>query len=300
MLKIATINTWKCKGNYERRIALLAEKFKKEKYDILCCQESFRTIDGKYDTARTLAANLGMTYTFSAARQKKRMHLGKKIDSVSGLAILTGPETCMINSGSFPIPENSKDKDSVAQFAVIQKNGNGVLIINLCLSCLQNKKTLRHKQLQIIFSHSIMEKQFAAILICGDFDAKPGNEELSFLKKQPGFKVRDCFIEGGGNPRVSALLPKYDIAEEMDGQHIDHIFVLQKKTRPVAKMAFGNSRIILDQSDGEILMPSNHFGIALDLTLSRVKRDPKSQIYRYASFAQSWRKSPAGTSVFPY
>lgn len=300
MLKVATINTWKCQGNYERRLQLLTEGFKRENYDILCCQESFRTIDGVYDTARTLATELGMTYSFTGARQKKRVFRGKKIESQAGLTILTGPETSMIKSGSFPTPEKSKIKGSAAQFAIIRKNGDAVLILNIYLSHLPNKKKLRRKQLEAIFSHPIMEKQYAAIMLCGDFDTKPGNEEVSFLKKETGFKVRDGFIEGGGNPRVSALLQNSYIDEEEDGKHIDHIFVLQDRKNPVAKMTFSNSRILLHQSDGQKLMPSNHFGVALELTLSRLKNDTRSQMHRYASFAQPWRQSQTGNFAFPY
>lgn len=134
-------------------------------------------------------------------------------------------------------------------------------------------------------SHPLVEKQYGAILICGDIDVNPKSEELRFLKKLSEFNLFDAFIKGGGNPRVSALRSNTVIDEEQDGQHIEHIFVLQKKTRPVAKMEFRNSRIILDQSDGEVFMPSHHFGIALELTLARVKRDTKNQLCRYASFA---------------
>jgi len=300
MFKIATINTWKCENNYEQRLNLLTDKLKKEHFDILCCQETFRTLDGKYDTARTLAAGLGMSYSFSAASPKKRLLSGNKIDSLSGLSILTGSKTCMIKSGSFPLPDKSKAKGSAAQFAIIRKNGDAILIINLFLSHLKNKKSMRIKQLQTIFSHPLVEKQYAAILVCGDINVNPKNKEFSFLKNLSEFKLLDGFIKGGGNPRVSSLCSNTVIDEEQDGQHIDHIFALKKKTRPVAKMTFCNSRIILDQSDGEILMPSHHFGIALDLTLSRVRRDTSKQLYRYASFAKPWRKGFTGKVALPY
>ncbi|MEA3467446.1 MAG: hypothetical protein U9R57_04390 [Thermodesulfobacteriota bacterium] len=299
MLKIATINTWKCERDYEQRLDLLTDRLKEENFDILCCQESFRTVDGEHDTARTLATGLGMSYSFSAARRKKRLFSGEKVESFSGLSILTGPQTCMIYSGSFPLPDTCKAKGSAAQFAIIRKNGDAVLIVNLFLSHLK-KKNMRIKQLQTILSHPVMEKQYGAILVCGDINVNPKNEELSFLKKLPEFKLLDGFIKGGGNPRVSALCSNTGIDEEQDGQHIDHIFVLQKRNRPVAKMKFRNSRIILDQSDGKALMPFHHFGVALDLTLSRVRRDSKNQLYRYASFAKPWRKGFSGKIAIAY
>lgn len=300
MLKVATINTWKCKSSYEQRLHLLIDRFKKEHLDILCCQETFRTLDGKYDTARTLAAGLDMSYSFSAASPKKRLISGKKVESFSGLTILTSSKTCTIKSGSFPLPDKSKAKGSAAQFAIIRKNGDAILIINLFLSHLKHKKKMRLNQLKTIFSHPLMEKQYAAILICGDINVNPQKAELRFLKKQSEFKVLDGFIKGGGNPRVSALCSNTALDAEQDGQYIDHIFVLQKRIRPVAEIKFRNSRIILDQSNGKTLTPSRHFGIALDLTLSRVKRDSKKQLYRYASFAQPWRKSFTGKMASPF
>lgn len=300
MLKIATINTRKCEGDYRQRLNVLAHKLKDERFDILCCQESFRTLDGEHDTAKALARRLGMSYSFSAAGRKKRMFHGKKVESLAGMAILTGSQICMIKSGSFPLPEKSKANGCAAQFAIIRKNGDAILVVNLFLSHLQHKKDMRREQLQTIFSHPIMEKEFAAIVFCGDFNVKPESEEYRFFKQQSEFKIKDGFIKGGGNPRVSTLYNGRCFDEEQDGQHIDHIFVLQKRQGPVAKMEFCNSRIIFDQVDEEALMPSDHFGVAFDLMLSRVGGDMKSQIYRYASFAQSWRKSREGRLAFPY
>ncbi len=300
MLKIATINTWKCEGNYKQRLNVLAHRLKEERFDILCCQESFRTLDGEHDTAKALAGKLGMSYSFSAAGRKKRIFHGENVESLSGMAVLTGPQTCMIKSGSFPLPEKSKADGCAAQFAIIRKNGDAILIVNLFLSHLQNKKNMRRKQLQAVFSHPIMEKEFAAIVFCGDFDVKPESEEFRLLKRQPEFKVNDGFIKGGGNPRVSTLYDGTCLDEEQDGQHIDHIFVLQKRHKPVAKMEFRNSRILFNEVNERALMPSDHFGVALDLILSRLTGDMKSQVYRYASFAQSWRKSREGILAFPY
>jgi len=295
MIRVATINTWKGDGDYGRRLALLAGNLKEENIDILCCQESFRTLNGEYDTARTLATELGMTCSFSAARKKRRVFQGKKIESVSGQAILTGPETWMLYSGSFPLPGNSRDKGRVAQFAVIRKDGDAVLVVNLHLSHLQGAGRLRRQQLQTVLSHPIMEKQFAAILFCGDFNAISEDEELTYLKKQSEYKVSDGFIAGGGNAGVSTLVPEKDGRRKKKKRRIDHIFVFEKNRRPSANLKLSNSRLILNHPGADGVLPSDHFGVALDLTLSRVNTNETSQVCRYVSFTTpAWRRSREG------
>lgn len=71
-----------------------------------------------------MAKGLGMSYSFSTARRKKRLFQGERIECTSGMAILTGADTWMLYSGSFFLPETIKDRGRVAQFAVIRKNGN--------------------------------------------------------------------------------------------------------------------------------------------------------------------------------
>ena len=293
MIRIAPMNTWKGEGDYQRRLSLLAGGLQEEKVDILCCQEAFATDDDRYNTAAVLAKDLGMTCSFSAARRKKRLFQGKHIECTSGMAILTGADTWMLYSGSFSLPESKKDRGRVAQFAVIRKNGNTILVINVHLSHLQNGRTLRRKQMREVLLHASLERPYAAVIICGDFNAAPEEDDLKVLRKHAGYLVYDGFSAGGGDPETSTMVT----GPTENRKRVDHIFVLEKKKNPVARLAMKNSRLILNRQDANGIFPSDHYGVALDLEIERILREDTCQVRHYASFAQPWRRAKKGELV---
>jgi endonuclease/exonuclease/phosphatase family metal-dependent hydrolase len=59
-IKIITINTWKCDGEYRERMRSLAEGLRLLKPDIIACQECF--VSEEADTLKFLAAELHMNY----------------------------------------------------------------------------------------------------------------------------------------------------------------------------------------------------------------------------------------------
>lgn len=289
-IKIATFNTWKNEGDYLRRLDLIAAGLRGEGLDVLCCQESFRTADGEYDTASNLAGKLGMNFTFSAARKKNRKFQGKKTDSFSGLAILTGSRAWVLSSGSFLLPGNYHDNGRVAQYAVIRKNGSTILIFNLHLSHLKNGRDLRRRQLQSVMLHPILNQQHDVILICGDFNAGPEAEELNILKKGPTFRSKDAFTAGGGNPAAFTLAHENGSLNDQAFQRVDHIFVLENKNNTHTKLDIENSRILLNQPDKDGTLGSDHFGVALDLKVSHRKIEGTERVYRYNAHSKPWRK----------
>ncbi len=296
MIRIATINTWKGEGDYERRLSLLVNGLREEKIDILCCQEAFATDDGKYNTAATLAKDLSMTCSFSAARRKKRLFQGERIECTSGMAILTGADTWMLYSGSFSLPESKKDPGRVAQFAVIRKNGNTILVINVHLSHLKNGLRLRRKQIQEILSHASLERQYGAVVICGDFNAAWEEDDLKSLRNHAGYRVYDGFLAGGGDSETSTM-----VTNGMENRRrVDHIFVLEKMKKPVAKLTMKNSRLILNRQDINGMFPSDHYGVAMDLEIERIPGEDNCQVRHYASFAQPWRSAGKGELVLSF
>ena len=296
MLRIATINTWKGEGDYERRLSLLAEGLREEKVDILCCQEAFATDDDRYNTAAVLAKDLCMTCSFSTARRKKRLFQGKRLECTSGMAILTGADTWMLYSGSFSLPETTKDRGRVAQFAVIRKNGNTILVINVHLSHLKNGRKLRRKQMRAILSHASLERPYGAVVLCGDFNAALEEDDLKALRNQSGYLVYDGFLAGGGNPETSTMVT----GATENRKRVDHIFVLEKRKNPVAKLAMKNSRLILNRQDANGIFPSDHYGVALDLEIERILRADTCQVRHYASFTQPWKKAKKGELVLSF
>ncbi len=255
-------------------------QLQKEQLDILCCQEVFRSMDGRFDTVSTLAAELGMNYSFASARPKKRVFLGKKIDSYSGMAVLTRSGIPILYSHTMPLPEVEKDKDRTAQFIVLRSNGNGILVVNLHLSHLKGAENLRREQLRTVLSHPILEKNYAAVILCGDFN-EGADPSVSYLKNDLKYNIRDGYLAGGGKKNVSSVHLKKNKRKQ---ERIDHIFILEDRSNPLAKLSLCNSRVILDRPECGIY-PSDHCGITLDLKISRIKGGEHAQLSHFLSFA---------------
>src|ERR1700743_746360 len=88
-IKIITINTWKCDGNYPRRMRILAKQLKDLAPGIIAYQECFYSDEGNADTLKYLADTLNMNSCFLPGRSKKRGFNGRWVESLSGLGILS-------------------------------------------------------------------------------------------------------------------------------------------------------------------------------------------------------------------
>lgn len=283
-LRIATLNTWKCEGHYTKRLKVMADQLQEEHLDILCCQEVFRSMDGRNDTASTLAARLGMNYSFAAARPKKRSFQGKNIESLSGMAILTRPGIPILSSYTLPLPEVKEDKDRAAQYLVLRCNGNTLLVVNLHLSHLKGAEDFRREQLDTVLNHPLLENNYTAILLCGDFN-EGADYTVRSLENRWEYAVRDGYHFGGGEKDVSSLHRERGKKKQ---ERIDHIFLLEDRSDPLAKLSLSNSRMILDQPDCGIY-PSDHCAVALDLGISRIKRSDHAQLSHFVSFVPNIR-----------
>lgn len=282
MLRIATLNTWKCDGDYRKRIDLTARQLKEENIDILCCQEVFHSLDGRYETAGKLADSLDMSYIFSSARQKQRRLDGKWMESASGLAILTGPEVWLHTGGSFPLPSNKWDGGRIAQYAVLRRNGKKILVMNVHLSHLESAGLLRIEQLETVLAHPLMKKEFAAVFLCGDFNAEPDSCEIKFLTSRLDCKITDCYPAGDGAPSNSTLVKPADESGMKTGARIDYIFSIS--TSDSTRVKLRNSRITL-RPDEQGVMPSDHFCVITEARLHVKKRT--AQTYRHPNYRQS-------------
>ncbi len=246
-----------------------------QQMDIICWHGIACGRDSSQSTVESLAEALAMTCSFSATKKPRQTDAKNQKTSPAGLAILTGPSTWMMYSGNVPLTEASGQQDGMAQFAIIRKNGDALLIINLNLDLdldltLTGQKA-QQGQLETLFSHPIMAKQFAAIIISTASGAAPQRKKvLHLLKKSAPFGVRNGLV---------GRLFRQQAAPDCGG-----LYILAARQNPVAKISICNSRF-LHTTD---LPSTNHSpqatGVALDLGLSRIHRDETSQLYRCASF----------------
>jgi endonuclease/exonuclease/phosphatase family metal-dependent hydrolase len=300
MLRIATINTRLDVGNDSCFFNELSRRIKEESLDILCCQDVPVTAGGKNNLAVQLAEETGMTCSFVATGKKKQKVRGKNANKNSGTAILTGTSCCMLSSGSFSLSGGSRKKKQKAQFAVVRKDGDAILVINVQFPPMKTCTEVQRRQLQVIFEHPIMEKQYAAVLFCGEFGMGKKGKSLNVLKSQLNYKVRDGLFTKLDSELQS--LDTHDSSEKKGRASIEQICILECKNNPVADIKFSNARQLLKAPEWKVLGRSMNNGAALDLRLTRIESKEVSQIHRYVSFIRPWSgvsESEQGASFQP-
>ncbi len=279
MLRTATINIDTFSGDDGNCQEHLAGKLRKEQLDILCCQQVPYTQDRRSNTSALLAEKLGMACSFTIVGDRA---------SRRGAAILSGQKTCMLYSGSLQLPGSPPDKEQTTQFAVIRKEGDAVLVLNLHQSSRKKGKNQRREQLQMILSHPIMEKHFAAILLCGNFRAGMRVDEFSSIPKRSPYAIQEGFVADNGTSVITPLGP-LNGKKGRRVQQGNYIFVLKERRKAVAGITCGAGRCIFSQTDFPGSSSSYPLGLSLDLSLSRIQqKEMTSQIRRYASFSQSF------------
>ncbi len=217
-MKIISLNTWKCDGDYSSRIENTLAFLKGQNPDLICLQEAFKTADGSTDTAQTIADFLGYSLFYSPARQKERLFKGEYKASWSGLAILSKYklEDC-ITRPLWDLPEGG---ERIFQAVNLNKNGKSWLVINTHLCHLISEDSVRQKQLNEILAYCESQNAGTNTIICGDMNA-----ELDVLNEacnNTTYQLKDSFdIAYPGRDKPATVLGL--------NKSIDFIFMLITK-----------------------------------------------------------------------
>ncbi len=260
-IKIITINTWKCDGDYSLRVQILAGQLKELDADIIACQECFQSDEANTDTLKFLAGLLNMNHTFLPGREKKRLFEGKWVDSFSGLGILSAYP--IQNTWEFTLPSSPGDDDrKVQQAEIVLPSGENILVSNTHLTHLGHSGGARITQAEALASFATANKTLGYHIICGDFNAPRGSVEIETFMSLSG--ALDCYCAGNG------IEPRYSLVDSFMVNKmicVDHIFALptgDKSEYP----EFINSGMVLNTPDESAgLYPSDHFGISTTLVI---------------------------------
>jgi endonuclease/exonuclease/phosphatase family metal-dependent hydrolase len=258
-IKIVTINTWKCDGEYRKRIALLAKQLAMLKPDIVACQECFVSQDA--DTLKYLAQKLNMNRTYLPGRQKKRYFEAKLTDSESGLGVLS--IFPLAQTGFIALPGVPDDNDRKVQLVeVTLPGGTKIAVTNVHLTHLSDTNGLRSTQAEALATVVCADKTHECHLICGDFNAVIDSPEVRIFRRLA--QAADCYEAGeGAEPRYSLLDP-FKAGKRIC---VDHIFSLPLRNKNYYP-EFINSGIVLDQADPLTgLYASDHFGISTTMVM---------------------------------
>lgn len=260
-IKIVTINTWKCDGDYHKRMQVLAEQLKALNPAIVACQECFYSDETGTDTLKFLAEKLHMNYAFVPARFKKRHFEGRWINSFSGLGVLSLYPLSPVSRVNLPAVPGDDDR-KVQQAETTLPGGTRILITNTHLTHL-NDTLARKAQAEALAGLVTAQKTYSYNIICGDFNAIPGSAEVNAFMNKSG--AIDCYTAGDGAE------PRYSLAEafaENKKVCVDHIFALPMAVEN-SYPRFVNSEIVLNVA-GKVsgLYPSDHFGISTQLVIN--------------------------------
>ncbi|MDB5149113.1 MAG: endonuclease/exonuclease/phosphatase family protein [Mucilaginibacter sp.] len=261
-VKIITINTWKCDGEYRVRMGILAKQLKDLKPHVIACQECFYSEEANADTLKFLANELNMNYCFLPGRSKKRLFEGRMVNSTSGLGILSIYP--LAETASFDLPVVPEDNDRKAfQADVTLPSKERLTITTTHLTHLGQHKGLRKVQAEALAGFVGASTAHPYHIICGDFNATPDSEAVMAFRDLS--KAADCYTEGNGiEPRYSLTYAYYKANKQVC---VDQIFTLLLPGTDNYPQ-FINSAVVLNITD-EVsgLYPSDHFGITTTLVI---------------------------------
>lgn len=240
-MRIVTLNTWKGDGAYGARLHAMADGLRSLDPDIVLLQEVLDAPELGLHTGARLAQDLGLNGVHLPLRDKKRSVEGIRVDSRSGLSVLSRHP--IRHSLSIPLPSRDSDGERAALVTEIAAPAGPLSVTNLHLTHLDDA-SLRRQQLQ---AAQKVAKRPGTALMGGDFNAPI--EALALA----GSDWRDCRQELG-QPARSTL------SEHPDGPCIDHLLWMGRGRAPKSW------RVALDglTREGQPMI-SDHCAVVVDL-----------------------------------
>ena len=257
MNSIATLNTWKCDGDYFKRLEVITKELQILQPHILLLQESFQTSDNQIDTSRSIAKRLGYFYVSSRSRFKNRKVNNVLTDSYSNVSIIS--KYPIINRYIFSLPSNEADGGREAIAAEIEIGNKRLMVISVHLSHLRDGAELRKQQLFHIFDQPFLRGSFDGVFIGGDFNCTMNDLYIAQLENKY-FEIEDTFVYKKANDELICTFST---------RKIDHI--LQLWSKAAKKLEILDSKIIFHSIDTEYgVKASDHNGVLVEIELENV------------------------------
>ena len=259
-LRIITLNTWKGDGVYSKRLAEMANQLRQLHPDILFLQEAVQSVDGSVDTAGFLAEFLGLHSVYAPARLKIRQIEDKAHVCYSGLAILSS--YAIIKQRIDRLPSVAEDLDRISLTAVVALDDKQILLTNLHLTHLPGADALRLRQFAAVTKH-INTLCNPSIWLCGgDFNCVLDKHRLQEVSQNSWLQIDDCYLAAGGH------LPGRTLAGNNRPHALGRIdYILNIVGRGMETLCCTNGRVVLERADGNGVLPSDHFGVMVDILI---------------------------------
>ncbi|MEE4301621.1 MAG: endonuclease/exonuclease/phosphatase family protein [Pseudomonadales bacterium] len=260
MLRVVTLNTWKCDGDYDARLVAMTEALAALDADVLCLQECFAaTTTGasdeapvaahRADTAATLAQALGLHCSPAPARRKPRDFRGARVLSTSGLAILT--RSAPRHASVLPLPSDARDGERIAQCVTLRHGAARMRIVNVHLSHLRDAHALRAEQLEAVLGRWGQDE--TPVLIAGDFNCTFEDAPFAVLHARSDLDV---------GPEPAATWPGTLHARGHE-RAIDHVLLLRARGADSPRIVARARALDTPGSTG--VHPSDHAAVCVEV-----------------------------------
>lgn len=235
---LVSINTWKCDGNYHRRLSLITEELLGLSADVIAAQEVFHALSSEASTKNHLTDYLGLANHYLPLRRKKRNLNGQAVDSYSGLCFFTN--LTVVRHDHFMLPSHSADGERAAQLLVIEQNRKKIALVNTHLTHLSDQPKLRLQQARTILERVTQDADWDAVIIAGDFNVLPDSLVVA--------EVNQSFVDA---------FSEHPSPTHRSGKRIDYVFYT-----PDAGLKVVERKRVLDQPEHG-MYPSDHYGLSV-------------------------------------
>jgi endonuclease/exonuclease/phosphatase family metal-dependent hydrolase len=250
-MRLVSLNTWKADGDYPRRLVAMASGLAALSADVIALQEDLRTMNGETHTALALARSLSMHLAWVPARMKVRPVSMHPTASTCGLAVLS--RRPVLEQHALVLPQDPDDGERVAQCVRLAGDKGDWWLVNLHLTHLDERAGLRASQLEAAYRGMLRLAPGQPTVFCGDFNAAAHAPELVACLRPQG-ALTDAFA---GLSKVTHITPTQQALD------LDQVFLLDPASgSPWQVRAAG---VVLDRPDWQGVMPSDHFGVCVDL-----------------------------------
>jgi len=254
-LRIVSLNTWKCDGDYAKRLPFMAQGLLALEPDIVLLQEVFRSLDGPWDTAAYLAGALQMQADCSWVRRKPRWLQGMWHDSESGMAMLC--KRPVLDSRVISLPSSPEDGGRNAQLFAFEHGAEKFWLGNVHLSHLEHADVLRQTQFNAVWNQQVLDQLSGSLWILGDFNT-PLEPAGAWLAPPAPWFAEDTFARPGGGQKVTHI-DETGVAHNLD--QCVHMWKLHP-----GRLAAVNAQVVLNRPDPVTgILASDHCGLCVDL-----------------------------------
>lgn len=264
-LRVATWNLWWHFGPWEERQPAIRETMKAVDADVWCIQEVFRGRDAG-DQAEELADALGGYHVAHGTRFDP-----DRFSESIGNAVLSRYPIRGWEIRALPAPVGLDELRLVVR-ADIEAPGHVVEVFSTHLNYRLDQSHVRQEQVRELcaFVDETTARRTYPPIVCGDFNADPGSEEIRMMTGLTTVPVpRLVFIDAwraGGTGEGSTWDNRnaHAVRDFEPDRRIDYLLVGYPREAGIGQVV--EARLVGDEPVGGV-WPSDHFGVVADIRI---------------------------------